>query len=454
MNGSAQNNYTAEQAIIGLLLAADSSNQLARVRRILVNSTEEFSDPRLRTVFGAIINIYERGNVPDFIAISSELASQGVLDSIGGRQYLADCMVNALVADHLIEQTCELIHESYNKRKLLRQQLKTTQAIEDGKTSAEIAEELKALLSDVSRNPRTKQTTGIKQLVIMASDQLKKRSELKEFGVKTTFNCIDEILCGIGAGSLTIVGGRPSMGKSAFALALAHRVAKSGKRVAIFSIEMPQEQVVNRLMSSESKVDGRKIKMGEMTPADWEKWGQALITLGELPLDIYDASSQILTVSQIESHVEQMDEKPELVIIDYIQIMDVPPNKRRKSSGEYEDVSAISSALRLFANLSKIPVIALSQLSRNVETRANKRPGMADLKSSGAIEQDADHILLLYRDEYYNPKNTKYPGEVEIIIAKNRHGEVGVVNLLFDATTQDFTEHSSKSYNASIKRIK
>lgn len=425
----------AERAIIGLLLG--SPEEFLRVRALICDPFE-FAIKKHQLIYQAMLDCVERGGSTAFLSVRSRLHDRKQLESVGS-SYLLDCQL-ASCLPYALEETCEIIRDAADKRRMLMDHLEIANDIKEGRSAKEIAERISATAKSV-RNRRTKKKeTSLRELIVNARNALViRRDNPDAAGLVTGFDELDALIGGIGPGAFVILGGRPSMGKSSFAINIAHNAIKRGKRILFFSLEMSQEQVINRMMSREARVDGTLIKTGKVTDANLDAWDAAFHRFTETykgSVDVFDATCQILTVEDIAAHVESFDEKPDAIIVDYIQIMLVPPSKRRRNSGEYEDVSALSSGLNNFAKSTGIPVFGLSQLSRDVEKRANKRPGMADLKSSGSLEQDADYIGLLYREKYY--KKTAPTDDIEVLLVKNRYGETGEARLGFNAKYQDF----------------
>ena len=255
-------------------------------------------------------------------------------------------------------------------------------------------------------------------------------------GVTTGFYDLDNITSGLHKSDLIILAARPSMGKTAFALNLAQNVALKGKKgVAIFSLEMPKQQLVSRMLCAEAEVDSQRVRTGNLQPKDWEKLVDGMTKLSDAKIYIDDASGVTATDIKAKCRRLMMEEKDlGLVVIDYLQLMEGGGNPNDRN----QQISAISRSLKGLARELDVPIIALSQLSRGVEQRPDKRPMLSDLRDSGAIEQDADIVMFIYRDEYYNRDNVENKGKAEIIIAKHRNGSTGTIELLFQSNITKF----------------
>ena len=429
----------AERAVLGALLV--DPTMFPRVRHLV--QPNEFANPVHRQIYAAMVAVVEDGNMPEIIATRAKLKELGQFNDISNI-HITDCLTGAGFPTFL-EQYCELIYEAYYKRQALKEGLMIDKAISDGHSAAEVADRVKHNFSEIGQSRRTKKPSGISDLLKLADDQLNYRFDNpEEAGLRMRFGPLDALIGGLAKGSFNILGARPSMGKTMLGLNIAQNIAKGAdhlpqtrKTVVVFSIEMPTLDVVNRMMSREGRIDHGAIRSGQMTDGQLQDWYQAMGRMGEYPIHVFDASSKILTVQAIETYTKSLPVEPALIVIDYLQIMEVPPSQRGKGGDEYGDISQISKKLKLFAAESGIPILALSQLSRSVEARNNKRPMLSDLRASGNIEQDADVVIFIYRDHYYN-KESIDKELAEIIVAKNRHGETGMVPLLYQPEYQSF----------------
>lgn len=417
----------AEKALLGLIL--NEPDHFLRVRAKLTDALE-FAETKNRILFQAMLDVVNKGGLPGFVAVKARL-EQRKQNHIVDSSYLLECQLEAIFP-HELDQTCEIITNAADLRKIKLDHAQFEKDIKEGLTATEIADRMRNTLRTVRTKRANQKSSEIRDLIIDVTNRLRLRDEAT--AVKTGLSAIDKALCGLPNGSLTIIGARPGGCKSALGFNIAHNVARAGMPVAIFSIEMPKEQVVLRLLSREARIDGERIKAGELSDVDWEIIEAANERILSLPLRILDASDRIETVESIESAVEQMDTKPSLLLIDHAQIMRLPG--KRKAVDTIAEVTAISNDTRLMVNRLGVPGILLSQLNRESEKRddKHKKPKMSDLKSSGSLEQDADHILVIQRGEARPVKEI-----IPVHLIKNRHGRDGqVLSLGFDAAYQDF----------------
>ena len=301
-----------------------------------------------------------------------------------------------------------------------------------------VLDNVQKLIFNIAAQKDTSDLVGIQDLVVASYEQIEQRFNNKDdlVGVTTGFYDLDAITSGLQKSDLIILAARPSMGKTAFALNLAQNVAMKGKKgVAIFSLEMPKQQLVKRMLCSEAEVDSSRVTSGNLQPKDWEKLVEAMTRLSDARIYIDDTSG--ITSIDIKAKCRRlmMEEKElGLIVIDYLQLMEGGGNPNDRN----QQISAISRSLKGLARELDVPIIALSQLSRGVESRPDKRPMMSDLRDSGAIEQDADIVMFIYRDEYYNRDDVNNKGKAEVILAKHRNGAVGTIELLFQSNITKF----------------
>ena len=304
----------------------------------------------------------------------------------------------------------------------------------------EILETTEKRIFELLRNRNTGDYVPIKEIVLNALDRIEKASKSKGTvtGIPTGFLDLDYKLSGLQPSDLVLVAARPSMGKTAFVLNIAQHVAfKTNRSVAVFSLEMSKEQLVNRLFSLESQVDSQSLRTGNLKDSDWEKLIESAGIIGKSKLIIDDTPGISVTELRSKCRKYKLEYDLELIIIDYLQLMSGSIGKR--SDSRQQEISEISRSLKAIARELNVPVIALSQLSRAVEQRPDHRPMLSDLRESGAIEQDADVVMFIYRDDYYN-KDTDTPNQAEIIIAKQRNGPIGTINL---AWLPDYTKFAN-----------
>jgi replicative DNA helicase len=420
-------NLEAEQSILGGILLDNQA--LNNVLEIL--SANDFYSDVHRKIFAAVLDLSEKNEPCDVVTLSNNLKDKKQLDQIGGRVYLASLVDNVPSAANiayyskivkekavlrgLIDAATGILNKSYNM-------------------SADIdtvLDEAEHAIFEISENKVRPSFYPFKTLIKEGIKTIEKLYERKELvtGVPSGFEKMDELTSGLQKSDLIIIAGRPSMGKTAFALDIAkHAALESGIPVAIFSLEMSKEQLAIRMLASEAKVDSQRIRKGFLGETDWPKLITAASKLSESQIFIDDTAA--ITVLEMKAKARRLkaDTGLGLVIIDYLQLM---RSGGFKDSREQE-ISEISRSLKALAKELSVPVIALSQLNRKVEDRTNKRPQMADLRESGAIEQDADLIAFIYRDEVYNrSEDNPEKGIAEIIIGKQRNGPTGIVKLAF-----------------------
>lgn len=420
-------NLEAEQSILGSILLENSA----------INSVLEFLAPgdfyseAHRKIFQAAIDLSEKNEPVDLITLSSALKDKNWLDTVGGSAYLASLVDNIPSAANVVNYA-KIVKEKSILRGLIGSATEIINSCyETGSDVDQVLDRAEHRIFEISENKVRPSFYPIREIVkdsFRSIEDLFARKELIT-GVPTGFEKIDDLTTGLQKSDLIIIAGRPSMGKTAFVLNIAQHVSMEARiPVAIFSLEMSKEQLAFRLLASEAKVDSQRLRRGFLGETDWPKLTTAAGRLSDAPLYIDDTPAITVLEMKAKSRRLKADRQLGLIIVDYIQLM---------RAGNYRDsreqeISEISRSLKALAKELKVPVIALSQLNRKVEDRTNRRPQMADLRESGAIEQDADLIAFIYRDEVYN-KSDDNPekGIAEIIIGKQRNGPTGVVKLTF-----------------------
>jgi replicative DNA helicase len=417
-------NLEAEQSVLGsLLIDRDAIIRVASYVR-----AEDFYISSNGTVYQAILDLYNRREPTDFLTLSDELDRRGVLDDIGGLGYLSS-LLNAVPTAVHVEYYGRIVERSATLRRLIdagtqivgigyQENLEAEDAID----SAEQA------LFTVSQRRQTKDFQSISDVLDRFFDQLdylqQNRGEV--VGVPTGFSDLDKLTGGLQRSDLLILAARPSMGKTAFALGVAHGAAvQHGKKVGIFSLEMSAEQLVQRLLSTETGVDSHRLRLGRIDDSEWDRISRAFGRLAEAEIYIDDSAAASIMDVRSKCRRLQAEQGLDLVIVDYLQLM-----SGRRTDNRVQEISEISRGLKGLARELNVPVMALSQLSRAVETRADHRPMLSDLRESGSIEQDADIVMFIYRDEKYD-ENSEKKGIAELILAKHRNGPVGSVNMRF-----------------------
>ncbi len=420
----------AEQAVIGSMLM-DSEAVAAAVDMLL---KEDFYTGQYGILFEAMAQLYNEGKPADLIQVQERVRQNGAPPEIAGMEFLRDVLASVPTSAN-IRHYAKIVKDKSVMRRLIR----AAQDIEESCYGG--GEELDGILFKAEKNISAITQTGggefqpIGEVVIEALNRIQAASNAggKITGIATGFTDLDYKMAGLQNSDLILIAARPSMGKTAFALNIAQNVAvRHDVTTAIFSLEMSKLQLVNRIISMESKVDSKNIRTGNLSPAEWASIAEGASSVGTSKLIIDDTPG--ISVGELRSKCRKLkrDDNLGLVIIDYIQLM----VSGGKSESRQQEVSEISRSLKGIARELNVPVIALSQLSRAVESRPDKRPMLSDLRESGAIEQDADVVMFIYREEYYN-RDTDRKGEAEIIIAKQRNGPTGTVNL---AWIPDFTK--------------
>ena len=416
----------AEQSVLGsLLLDSDLIGDVLDV----ISYDEEFYHEAHKEIFRTIKRLFSEGRTVDMITVSDELGKNQLLQVVGGFEYLAELTdVGTLISN--VVGHAKIVHEKYMLRRLIRS---STDIVDKGYDSHDVEsliEEAESSIFEISQNRDKKGFQNISDILQVTYEKIVQLHEDPNAltGIPTGFDALDAMTNGLQRSDLILIAARPSMGKTAFALNLCqHASVKEKKSVAIFSLEMAADQLVQRLLSAQSLVSIGDIRTGQIEDDDWYKLARSSAQLGEAKIFIDDTPG--ITVAEIRSKCRRlkMNHGLDLIMIDYLQLM----SGGGKQENRQQEISTISRSLKSIAREMNCPVIALSQLSRASELRADHRPILSDLRESGAIEQDADLVMFLYRDEYYNPETVdeKLKGIGEVIIAKQRNGETGKVYL-------------------------
>jgi replicative DNA helicase len=420
-------NVEAEQSILGGILIENEA--LHKVMEIL--TVDDFYRDAHQMIFNAMLDLSERGEPADLITLMNELRKLNRLDSIGGASYLASLSDSVPTAAN-IEYYAKIVKEKAVLRKLIQTSTEIiTKSYEDREDVEELLDEAEQSIFEISENRVKPSFYPIKKIVKDSFEIFQRLYEKKELvtGIPSGFKELDRMTAGFQPSDLIIVAGRPSMGKTALCLNLAQYAAIENKiPIAIFSLEMSKEQLVIRMFCSEAHVEGNRLRTGFLNESDWPKLTIAAGNLSEAPIFIDD--SPALSVLELRAKARRLKGEYGLgmLIIDYLQLM----RGRAKVESRQQEISEISRSLKALAKELNIPVIAVSQLSRKTEERTGNRPQLSDLRESGAIEQDADLILFLYRDEVYNrSEDNPNKGKAEVIIGKQRNGPIGKVELAF-----------------------
>ena len=416
----------AEQAVIGSMLT-DKDAVMSAFEKL---KPESFYREDNKSIFEAMENLYNRSEPIDLVTVNDELTSMGLFEKIGGMDYLA-ILPDKVPTTANVEKYIEIVEEKW----ILRNLIKTAnEIIELGYDPTENVEDImnsaEKKIFDLIQNKNQKGYVDIKDILIESFSKLEDLYNKKQqiTGVPTGFAELDYKTAGLHGSDLILVAARPAMGKSAFALNIAANAAlKSNVPVALFNLEMSKEQLVNRLLCSEAMVDSNKVRTGKLEEGDWTKLANIVGPLSESKIYIDDTPGISIMEIRTRCRKLKMEKDIGLIIIDYLQL--VQGSSKRNSSREQE-IAEISRSLKILAKELNVPVIALSQLSRAVEGRTDHRPMLSDLRESGSIEQDADIVMFLYRDDYYN-QDSEEKGITEVIVAKHRGGSTGTIKLVW-----------------------
>ena len=414
----------AEQAVIGCMLTDKDSV----IDAIEILKEEAFYREDNKAIFSAILNLYSKNEPIDLITVKAELIESGNFERVGGLEYLASLPEKVPTTSN-VQKYIKIVDEKWMLRSLVNS---ANELISLGYNETEDVDILMDMAEkkvfELTQKKNSKGYSSLKDVLVESFGKLEELYNKKGriSGLSTGFLDLDLKTSGLHNSDLIIVAARPAMGKSAFAINIATNAAvQSGKGVAIFNLEMSKEQVGNRILCSEAMVDSNKIRTGQIEDDDWVKLASTLSRLSEAPIYIDDTAGISIMEIRAKCRKLKIERDIGLVVIDYLQL--VQGSGKRNSSREQE-ISEISRSLKILAKELDIPVIALSQLSRGVERRDDKRPMLADLRESGAIEQDADIVMFLYRDDYYHEDSEK-KNVAEVILAKHRGGSTGTVDL-------------------------
>ena len=413
----------AEQAVIGSMLT-DSDAVYSAIESL---KPEDFYREDNKLIYEAILNVYSKAEPIDIITLKAELASMGKLDAVGGLEYIAE-LPDKVPTTANVDRYIKIVEE----KSMLRNLIKTANEIismgydqtEDVSDVMDVAEQK---IFDVMQKKNSTGYTSIKDVLVESFTKLEELYNQKQHvtGVPTGFIDLDKMTAGLHGSELILIAARPAMGKSAFALNIgAYAATRANIPVAIFSLEMSKDQVGNRILCSEALVDSNSVRTGELTDEDLAKLAETSGELSQAPIYIDDTAGMKIVDLRAKCRKLKLEKNIGLVIVDYLQLI----QGSGKATGREQEIAEISRSLKILAKEINVPVIALSQLSRAVEARPDHRPMLSDLRESGSIEQDADIVMFLYRDDYYNEDSEK-KNIAEVIIAKQRAGSTGTVEL-------------------------
>jgi len=443
-SGVPPQNLDAEASLLGSLLI--DAGALIKVSDRL--SAEDFYDEKNRTIFTAISKLHDRRKPIDLLTLSEQLKKDGQLEAIGGAAYLTELTNFVPTASH-VEEYADIVAEKAVRRRLIKaSQDIAIVGFDEAKNLQELVEEAESRLFEVSQRYVRQNITSLESILGDSFDRLddlhRNKGGLR--GIPTGLADIDRLIAGLQRADLVVLASRPSMGKTALMLNIALNVATKAKQgaVLIFSLEMGKEQLVDRLLAAEAGVDAWKLRTGEgLNDEDFERLSAAMGELAEAPIFIDDTSG--ITIADMRTKVRRLHHQHPLsaIMVDYLQLMS-GGSRFATVANRVQEISEISRNLKILARELNVPIVALSQLSRSVENRTPQIPQLADLRESGSIEQDADVVAFLYREEYYNPDNTSKPNITEVLIKKHRNGPVGNVEIFFDRTRQRFRDLDTK----------
>jgi replicative DNA helicase len=434
-------NTEAEASLLGAVLI--DTDAIVKIADSI--SPEDFYEERHKRIYEAMQALYEKHSPLDVLTLSDQLKGTGFLEMVGGASYLTELTNFVPTAAH-VEQYAEIVSQKAMRRRLI----KASQDIvglgyDEAQSLQSLIEEAETKLFEVSQRHVKQDITSLEAILGDSFDRLDElhKDKGKMRGVPTGFKDLDNILAGLQRSDLFILAARPSMGKTAMVLNLAHNVAvQASEPVLIFSLEMSKEQLVDRMLARESSVDAWALRTGNLTDADFEKLGHAMGTLSEAQIYIDDTPgitvSDLRTKARREAHQRPLG----LIIVDYLQLMS-GGSRFGGDGNRVQEISEISRGLKGIARELNVPLIALSQLSRSVESRSPQIPQLSDLRESGSIEQDADIVAFLYREDYYNPESERQ-NIMDVFIKKHRNGPTGSVELYFDREKQRISSLDTK----------
>lgn len=424
----------AEQSVLGSVLIDHEAVNIAAENL----KAEDFYNLRHKEIFEAVLDLYQEGREVDLVTLKSQLERRGRLEAAGDMKYLGQIAAAVPNSVH-IRQYVKIVKDKALYRRfiqlgnqVLNESFSTETPIE------QLSEQVEKEVFGILQNRGSDDFSHIRDVLMESFDEIEKIAQNggELAGISTGFIDLDQKTAGLHPSDLVLIGARPSMGKSALGVNLIQNAAvRGGKTCAIFSLEMSKQQVVNRMLACEAGVDMEHLRSGNMTDQDWERLVEALGALSEAQVYLDDTGG--ITLAEVRSKCRKLkiEHGLDLIMIDYLQLMS---GSGRSGDNRQQEISEISRGLKTLARELQIPVIALSQLSRALEARADHRPMMSDLRESGAIEQDADVVMFIYRDEYYHP-DSEDKNIAEIIIAKQRNGPVGTVKLRYDGQYTRFS---------------
>lgn len=431
-------NHEAEQSVIGAIFL--DNRILTEIGDRL--SSDDFYHTRHKILYSIMLELYRENRPIDLTTVTTKLKDRQQFIEVGGLEYLLE-ISEAVPTTANVEAYVEIVREKAIQRRLIETANRISQeAMTSDMPLDELLDRAEKQIMDIAQNRSASDFKVIGNVVTQVFENIKKLQEAgrRITGLHTGFRDIDRLTLGLQKEDLIIIAARPAMGKTAFALNLAKNVAKYNDNpgIAIFSLEMSAEQLVHRLLTSEAQIDSQQLRSGHLTPQEFNRLIVAADRLSKY--DIYIDDTPGIKVTDVRAKCRKLihsrDKRLGLIVVDYLQLLS---GSSYHGGNRQQEVAEISRTLKEIAREFKIPVVAVAQLSRQVEARENKRPIMADLRESGSIEQDADIVAFLYRDDYYNPESPRQ-GQVDVIFAKHRHGPTGEVSLFFNRQSSSFSD--------------
>lgn len=430
-------NVEAEELLLASLIDGPQNN-IAEAMALVTH--EDFYREGHRRIFNAITELFGVGEPIEPITVIEQLTKNGDLDMAGGRDAVLDLMTTPYIAASYRSYS-EIVRDTATQRRLLQvgQEIEVLVAEREGETT-DMVQRAEDLIYDLTQKRTRGDFVGTNTLVMSSMERLVAASEhgSEVTGLPTGFEDLDRLTGGFRASNLIVIAARPSMGKTALALCMAEHVALTeDKTVAIFSLEMSGEELTQRMLCSVAMVDASRMRSGRLSADDWPRVSQAADRLSKAPIFIDDSEGMTVTEMRTKARRLKAREGLGLVVVDYIQLMEGSPLLRRRDENRVQEISAISRGLKMMARDLDVPIVVVSQLNRSPDSRNDKRPMLSDLRESGAIEQDADMVLLIYRDDYYEP-DSESKGIAEVNVAKHRNGPTDRVKLAFMGTYAKF----------------
>lgn len=436
------NHPEAERSVLGAMLRSNSAAMLAM--ELLV--AEDFYDPANREIFAAMVTLAASGRAIDIVTLDDELTRRGKLDAVGGSAYLVELSTGVPSAAN-VQAYISIVDEKSTLRKLIAaSESILAECYSAQEETRDILEAAEKSIYDITMRKGGQELQPIQPVLISTFEKIEElyKNHGRIEGVPTGYTELDDLLTGLHGGEMILIAARPAMGKTSIGMNFIENAAiRAGKSAAVFSLEMPSEQLAMRMMCTEALVDMQKVRRGQLSDEDWLRLSEALIKIG--PSSLYIDTSPGITVSEMRSKCRrlQLEHGLDVILIDYLSLM----TASGRFGSRQEEVASISRSLKALALELKVPIIALQQLSRAPTGRSSHRPMLSDIRESGAIEQDADVVMFLHREDYYDP-NTPEKNIAELIIAKQRNGSLGTVKLGWKGEFTKFIDLSSKPSEA------